>query len=183
MERYNLVVIGCRFGRPRRRPAVPDWAPASRWPKNTRFRSRRKAARPWRACGDCLHWLRAFESAPAAAKAPRRARSGPLRDPGRQRSGSAGSRTVMDRSMPSRPTSAPADSVERFEGSASTSFRHGQAQRLKEVSEVNGTTVWGRHVVVATASPGRTSAHSRPRGDGLLTNESVWHARALPPAS
>lgn len=86
--------------------------------------------------------------------------------------------------MSARPKrgSAPHDSVERFTGLGVEV--HLSAGRLRSAHEVtltvNGATIWGRHIVLATGSrprvpdvPGLTEA-------GFLTNETVFDCDRLP---
>ncbi|MGZ6989201.1 MAG: dihydrolipoyl dehydrogenase family protein, partial [Thermoanaerobaculia bacterium] len=55
----------------------------------------------------------------------------------------------------------------------------GRLRSAHEV-EVNGTAVWGRHVVIATGSRANIPPIPGLEETGYLTNESVWHTRVLP---
>jgi len=75
---------------------------------------------------------------------------------------------------------APNDSVERFTGlGVDVLLGAGRLKSPHEV-DVNGTTVWGRHVVVATGSRPRVPRVPGLAEAGYQTNESVFDLRALP---
>jgi pyruvate/2-oxoglutarate dehydrogenase complex dihydrolipoamide dehydrogenase (E3) component len=75
---------------------------------------------------------------------------------------------------------APNDCVERFTGlGVDVLLGTGRLRSAHEV-EVNGKTVWGRHVVLATGSRPRIPDIPGLAEAGFLTNESVFDLRALP---
>ena len=183
MERYNLVVIGAGSG------GLVVAAGGSGL--GARVALVEKHTLPFtpeggtlvRAMGgDCLQYgcvpskalLRAGKAAHAAREAGRFAIRG-ASDPGPQDLGA-----VMDYVHGAQARIAPADSVERFEGlGVDVLLGTGRLKSAHEV-EVNGTTVWGRHVVVATGSRANIPPIPGLEETGYLTNESVWHARTLP---
>ncbi|MDL2718812.1 MAG: FAD-dependent oxidoreductase, partial [Acidobacteriota bacterium] len=183
MERYNLVVIGGGSGGLvvaaggaglGARVALVEkhvlpYAPVGRAPVQGMG-------------GDCLQYgcvpskalIRAGKAAHAAREAGRFAIRG-ASDPGPQDLAA-----VMDHVHGVQAHIAPADSVERFEGlGVDVLLGAGKLRSAHEV-EVNGTTVWGRHVVVATGSRANIPPIPGLEEAGYLTNESVWHARTLP---
>ena len=183
MERYNLVVIGGGSGG--LVVAAGGSALGARIAlaeKHTLpFTSERGTA--IRAMGgDCLQYgcvpskalLAAAKAVHAARGAGRFAIRG-VHDPGPQDLGA-----VMDYVHGAQAHIAPADSVERFEGlGVDVLLGAGRLESAHEV-DVNGTIVWGRHVVIATGSRANIPPIPGLEETGYLTNESVWYARNLP---
>ena len=183
MERYNLVVIGGGSGGLvvaaggaglGARVALVEkhvlpYAPAGRAPVRGMG-------------GDCLQYgcvpSKALLAAAKAAHAARDAARFGIRgagDPGAQDLG-----PVMDWVRSAQAAIAPNDSVERFTGlGVDVLLGEGRLKSAHEV-EVNGTTVWGRHIVVATGSRPRIPRVPGLAEAGFLTNESVFDLRALP---
>jgi pyruvate/2-oxoglutarate dehydrogenase complex dihydrolipoamide dehydrogenase (E3) component len=132
--------------------------------------------------GDCLQYgcvpSKALLAAAKAVHAARGAGRFGIRgvaDPGPQDLGA-----VMDRVRAAQAAIAPNDSVERFTGlGVDVLLGAGRLKSAHEV-EVNGTTVWGRHVVVATGSRARIPDVPGLAEAGFLTNESVFDLAALP---
>ncbi|HEX7616163.1 MAG TPA: FAD-dependent oxidoreductase [Thermoanaerobaculia bacterium] len=183
MERYNLVVIGAGSGglvvaaggsglgarvalvEKHALPFTPD------------------GGTPVRAMGgDCLQYgcvpskalLRAAKAAHAAREAGRFAIRG-VSAPGPQDLGA-----VMDYVRGVQAHIAPADSVERFEGLGVDVFLGTGTLKSAHEVDVNGTTVWGRHVVVATGSRARIPGVPGLAEAGYLTNETVFGLKTLP---
>ncbi len=128
--------------------------------------------------GDCLQYgCVPSKALLAAAKAAHAARFG-IRgagDPGPQDLG-----PVMERVRAAQAAIAPNDSVERFTGlGVDVLLGAGRLKSPHEV-EVNGTTVWGRNVVVATGSRARIPDVPGLADSGFLTNESIFDLRVLP---
>jgi len=183
MERYNLVVIGAGSG------GLVVAAGGSGLGARVVLAEKHtlpftpEGGRAVRAMGgDCLQYgcvpskalLRAAKAAHAAREAGRFAIRG-VNDPGPQDLGA-----VMDYVHGAQAHIAPADSVERFEGlGVDVLLGAGRLRSAHEV-EVNGTTVWGRHVVIATGSRANIPPIPGLEETRYLTNESVWHARSLP---
>jgi len=118
--------------------------------------------------------LRAAKAAHAARGAARFGIRG-AGDPGVQDLGA-----VMDWVRSAQTAIAPNDSVERFTGlGVDVLLGAGHLKSAHEV-EVNGTTVWGRHIVVATGSRPRVPRVPGLAEAGFLTNESVFDLSALP---
>jgi pyruvate/2-oxoglutarate dehydrogenase complex dihydrolipoamide dehydrogenase (E3) component len=132
--------------------------------------------------GDCLQYgcvpSKALLAAAKAVHAARRAGRFGIRggsDPGPQDLGA-----VMEYVARTQAEIAPNDSVERFTGlGVDVLLGAGRLKSAHEV-EVAGTTVWGRHIVVATGSRARIPDVSGLAEAGFLTNESVFDLRALP---
>jgi pyruvate/2-oxoglutarate dehydrogenase complex dihydrolipoamide dehydrogenase (E3) component len=183
MERYNLVVIGGGSGglvvaaggaglgarvALAEKHAVP-YAPEGRAPVRGMG-------------GDCLQYGCVPSKALLAAAKAVHAVGGAARfgirgagEPGRQDLGA-----VMERVRAAQAAIAPNDSVERFTGLGVDVLLG--AARLKSAHEVevNGTTVWGRHIVLATGSRPRVPDLPGLAEAGFLTNESVFDLAALP---
>jgi pyruvate/2-oxoglutarate dehydrogenase complex dihydrolipoamide dehydrogenase (E3) component len=132
--------------------------------------------------GDCLQYgCVPSKALIAAAKAVHAARGAGrfgirgIADPGPQNLGA-----VMEWVHTAQAAIAPNDSVERFTGlGVDVLLGAGRLKSGHEV-EVNGTTVWGRHVVVATGSrPHVPPVPGLPQA-GFLTNESIFDLAALP---
>ncbi|MBK9062427.1 MAG: FAD-dependent oxidoreductase [Acidobacteria bacterium] len=183
MERYNLVVIGGGSG-----GLVVAAGGAG---LGARVALVEKHVLPYEPVGrapvqgmggDCLQYgcvpSKALLAAAKAAHAARRAARFGIRgisDPGPQDLA-----PVMDWVRSAQAEIAPNDCVERF-GSLGVDVLLGTG-RLKSAHEVevNGTTVWGRHIVVATGSRPRVPRIPGLAEAGFLTNESVFDLRALP---
>ncbi len=183
MERYNLVVIGGGSGGlvvaaggaglgarvALAEKHVLPYAPAGRAPVQGMG-------------GDCLQYgcvpSKALLAAAKAVHAARGAGRFGIRgigDPGPQDLAA-----VMDRVRAAQAEIAPNDSVERFTGlGVDVLLGAGRLKSAHEV-EVDGTTVWGRHVVVATGSRARIPRVPGLAEAGFLTNESVFDLAALP---
>jgi pyruvate/2-oxoglutarate dehydrogenase complex dihydrolipoamide dehydrogenase (E3) component len=183
MERYNLVVIGAGSGGLVVAAGGSGLGARVALAEKHALPFTSEAGKTVRAMGgDCLQYgcvpskalLRAAKAAHAAREAGRFAIRG-VNDPGPQDLGA-----VMDYVHHAQAHIAPADSVERFEGlGVDVLLGKGSLKSAHEV-EVNGTTVWGRHVVVATGSRANIPPIPGLEETGYLTNESVWHARTLP---
>lgn len=93
-------------------------------------------------------------------------------------------KSVMDYVRAARARIAPHDSVERFTGLGVDV--HLSAGRLKSAHEVTlvgeGTTVWSRHIVLATGSRPRIPDVPGLGDAGFLTNETVFDCDRLPAA-
>ncbi|HQQ78089.1 MAG TPA: FAD-dependent oxidoreductase [Thermoanaerobaculia bacterium] len=183
MERYNLVVIGGGSG-----GLVVAAGGAG---LGARVALVEKHVLPYEPAGrapvqgmggDCLQYgcvpSKALLAAAKAVHAARGAGRFGIRgagDPGVQDLG-----PVMKWVRSVQAEIAPNDCVERF-GSLGVDVLLG-AGRLKSAHEVevNGTTVWGRNVVVATGSRARIPDAPGLAEAGFLTNESVFDLRALP---
>ena len=183
MERYNLVVIGGGSGGLvvaaggaglGARVALVEkhvlpYAPEGRAPVQGMG-------------GDCLQYgcvpSKALLAAAKAVHAVRGATRFGIRgagEPGEQDLG-----PVMDWVRSVQAEIAPNDCVERFTGlGVDVLLGAGRLKSAHEV-EVNGTTVWGRHVVIATGSRPRVPRAPGLAEAGFLTNESVFDLRALP---
>ena len=183
MERYNLVVIGGGSGGlvvaaggaglgarvALAEKHVLPYAPVGRAPVQGMG-------------GDCLQYgcvpSKALLAAAKAARAARTAARFGIRgvsDPGPQDLAA-----VMDWVRSVQAEIAPNDCVERFTGlGVDVLLGAGRLRSAHEV-EVNGTTVWGRHVVVATGSRPRVPRVPGLAEAGFLTNESVFDLRSLP---
>jgi pyruvate/2-oxoglutarate dehydrogenase complex dihydrolipoamide dehydrogenase (E3) component len=183
MERYNLVVIGGGSGGlvvaaggaglgarvALAEKHVLPFAPEGRAPVQGMG-------------GDCLQYgcvpskalLAAGKAAHAAREAGRFAIRG-VSDPGPQDLAA-----VMDYVGRVQASIAPNDCVERF-ASLGVDVLLGTG-RLKSAHEVdvNGKTVWGRHVVIATGSRARIPDVPGLAEAGFLTNETIFGLRALP---
>ena len=175
MERYNLVVIGggsgglvvaaggAGLGRPRR----------ARREARAALHAGGRDARPGDGRRLPAVRLRALQGAAARREGRARRARGAARfgDPRRLRPGPAGSRRRDGLgALARRPQIAPNDSVERFTGlGVDVLLGAGRLKSAHEV-EVNGTTVWGRHVVVATGSRAVIPRDPRPRR-GRLPHE------------
>ena len=183
MERYNLVVIGGGSG-----GLVVAAGGAS---LGARVALAEKHVLPYAPPGrapvqgmggDCLQYgcvpSKALLAAAKAVHAVRGAGRFGIRgalDPGVQDLG-----PVMDRVRSTQAVIAPNDSVERFSGlGVDVLIGAGRLKSPHEV-EVNGTTVWGRHVVLATGSRPRIPEMPGLAGSAFLTNESVFDLAALP---
>src|SRR5450759_5142642 len=183
MERYNLVVIGAGSGGLVVAAGGSGLGARVALVEKHTLPFTPEGGTPVRAMGgDCLQYgcvpskalLRAGKAAHAAREAGRFAIRG-ASDPGPQDLGA-----VMDYVHGAQARIAPADSVERFEGlGVDVLLGTGTLKSAHEV-EVNGTTVWGHHVVVATGSRANIPPIPGLEETGYLTNESVWHARTLP---
>jgi pyruvate/2-oxoglutarate dehydrogenase complex dihydrolipoamide dehydrogenase (E3) component len=183
MERYNLVVIGAGSG-----GLVVAAGGAG---LGARVALVEKHALPFTPeggatvrgmGGDCLHYgcvpSKALLAAAKAVHAARGAGRFGIRgvpDPGPQDLG-----RVMDWVRSAQAAIAPNDCVERFTGlGVDVLLGTGRLVSAHEV-EVNGTTVWGRHVVLATGSRPRIPDIPGLAEAGFLTNESVFDLAALP---
>jgi len=183
MERYNLVVIGAGSG-----GLVVAAGGAS---LGARVALAEKHVLPFAPeggapvrgmGGDCLQYgcvpSKALLAAAKAVQAARGAARFGIRgvgDPGPQDLG-----PVMDRVRSAQAAIAPNDSVERFTGlGVDVLLGTGRLKSAHEV-EVNGTTVWGRHVVLATGSRARIPGVPGLAEAGYLTNETVFDLTALP---
>jgi pyruvate/2-oxoglutarate dehydrogenase complex dihydrolipoamide dehydrogenase (E3) component len=132
--------------------------------------------------GDCLQYgcvpSKALLAAAKAVHAARGAARFGIRgagDPGPQDLG-----PVMEWVRAAQAAIAPNDSVERFTGlGVDVLLGAGSLKSAHEV-EVNGTTVWGRHVVVATGSRARIPRVPGLAEAGFLTNDTVFDLAALP---
>ena len=183
MERYNLVVIGGGSGglvvaaggaSLGARVALAEKHAVSYTPEGSA---------PVRGMGgDCLQYgcvpSKALLAAAKAVHAVRGAARFGIRgagEPGVQDLGA-----VMERVRAAQAEIAPNDSVERFTGLGVDVLLG--AARLKSAHEVevNGTTVWGRHVVLATGSRPRVPDLPGLAQACFLTNESVFDLAALP---
>jgi pyruvate/2-oxoglutarate dehydrogenase complex dihydrolipoamide dehydrogenase (E3) component len=183
MERYNLVVIGAGSGGLVVAAGGSGLGARVALVEKHALPFTPEGGTPVRAMGgDCLQYgcvpskvlLRAAKAAHAAREAGRFAIRG-VSDPGPQDLGA-----VMDYVQGAQARIAPADSVERFEGlGVDVLLGMGKLKSAHEV-EVNGTTVWGRHIVVATGSRAKIPPIPGLEETGYLTNESVWRARTLP---
>ena len=183
MERYNLVVIGGGSG------GLVVAAGGAGLGARVALAEKHVLAfvppggSPVRGMGgDCLQYgcvpSKALLAAAKAVHAARGAGRFGIRgigDPGPQDLGA-----VMDRVREAQAAIAPNDSVERFTGlGVDVLLGTGRLKSAHEV-EVNGTTVWGRHVVVATGSRARIPRIPGLAEAGFLTNETVFDLRALP---
>ena len=183
MERYNLVVIGGGSG-----GLVVAAGGAG---LGARVALVEKHVLPYEPVGrapvqgmggDCLQYgcvpSKALLAAAKAVHAARGAARFGIRgggDPGVQDLG-----PVMDWVRSAQAEIAPNDCVERFAGlGVDVLLGAGQLKSAHEV-EVNGTTVWGRNIVVATGSRARIPDAPGLAEAGFLTNESVFDLRALP---
>ncbi|MBK9064932.1 MAG: FAD-dependent oxidoreductase [Acidobacteria bacterium] len=183
MERYNLVVIGGGSG-----GLVVAAGGAG---LGARVALVEKHVLPYEPVGrapvqgmggDCLQYgcvpSKALLAAAKAAHAARRAARFGIRgsgDPGVQDLG-----PVMDWVRSAQAEIAPNDCVERFASlGVDVLLGVGRLKSAHEV-EVNGTTVWGRNIVVATGSRARIPDAPGLAEAGFLTNESVFDLRALP---
>ncbi|MCC6130741.1 MAG: mercuric reductase [Acidobacteria bacterium] len=169
MEKFNIVVIGAGSG------GLVVAAGA------TGLGARVALVEKHRMGGDCLNTgCVPSKALLAAAKTVQHARDASrlglsLPDPGPQNW-----KAIQAWVRASQAHIAPHDSVERFTGLGVEVFQG--AARLKSAHEVevNGQTLWGRHIVVATGSraagppiPGLLEA-------GFLTNETVFEIEARP---
>ena len=184
MERYNLVVIGAGSG------GLVVAAGGSGLGARVALAEKHalpftpEGGEPVRAMGgDCLQYgCVPVEGAPPRREGrARRARGGPLRDPRRLRPGPAGPRRRHGlRARARRPTSPrPTPSSASTGLGVDVLLGAGTLKSAHEV-EVNGTTVWGRHVVVATGSRREHPGDSRPRGDRLPHERIGLRPRTLP---
>ncbi len=183
MERYNLVVIGGGSGglvvaaggaALGARVALAEkhvlpYAPPNRAPVRGMG-------------GDCLQYgcvpSKALLAAAKAAHAARDAGRFGIRGGGDTGPEDLGA--VMGWVRSAQAAIAPNDSVERFTGlGVDVLLGAGRLKSAHEV-EVNGTTVWGRHVVIATGSRARVPHVPGLAEAGFLTNESVFDLAALP---
>jgi pyruvate/2-oxoglutarate dehydrogenase complex dihydrolipoamide dehydrogenase (E3) component len=183
MERYNLVVIGGGSG-----GLVVAAGGAG---LGARVALAEKHVLPYAQSGgasvqgmggDCLQYgcvpSKALLAAAKAAHAARGAARFGIRgagDPGVQDLG-----PVMDWVRSAQAAIAPNDCVERFTGlGVDVLLGAGRLKSAHEV-EVNDTTVWGRHIVIATGSRARIPDVPGLAEAGFLTNESVFDLHALP---
>ena len=183
MERYNLVVIGAGSG------GLVVAAGGSGLGARVALAEKHvlpftpEGGTPVRAMGgDCLQYgcvpskalLRAAKAAHAARETGRFAIRG-VSDPGPQ-----DLKAVMDYVRGAQAEISPADSVERFTGlGVDVLLGAGRLKSAHEV-EVAGTTVWGKHVVIATGSRAMIYPIPGLEDAGYLTNESVFSATKLP---
>jgi pyruvate/2-oxoglutarate dehydrogenase complex dihydrolipoamide dehydrogenase (E3) component len=183
MERYNLVVIGGGSGGLVVAAGGAGLGARVALVEKHTLPFTPHGGTPVRAMGgDCLQYgcvpskalLRAGKAAHAAREAGRFAIRG-VNDPGPQDLGA-----VMDYVHEAQAHISPADSVERFTGlGVDVLLGAGRLKSAHEV-EVGGTTVWGRHIVIATGSRANIPPIPGLEEAGYLTNESVWHERKLP---
>lgn len=182
MERYNIVVIGAGSGGlVVAAGGAGLGARVALVEKHTLdFTKDGKAIQAMG--GDCLHFgcvpskalIRAAKAAQQSREAHRFAIRGAA-DPGPQDLGA-----VMDYVNGRQAHIAPHDSVERFSGLGVEVFQgFGKLKSAHEV-EVNGKTLWGRHVVIATGSRAMIYPIPGLEETGYLTNETVFSARKLP---
>jgi pyruvate/2-oxoglutarate dehydrogenase complex dihydrolipoamide dehydrogenase (E3) component len=172
MERYNLIVLGAGSGG----LTVAAGGAA--------VGARVALLEKHRMGGDCLNYgcvpSKAFLRAAKVARALRTASTYGI---------SAGTtatmhdlKPVMEYVRAARATIAPHDSAERFTGLGIDV--HLCAGRLKSAHEVTlvgeGTTIWGRQIVLATGSRPRVPDVPGLREAGFLTNESVFDCDRLP---
>jgi pyruvate/2-oxoglutarate dehydrogenase complex dihydrolipoamide dehydrogenase (E3) component len=183
MERYNLVVIGAGSGGLVVAAGGAGLGARVALAEKHVLTFTPDGGTPVRAMGgDCLQYgcvpskalLRAAKAAHAAREAHRFAIRG-VSDPGPQ-----DIMAVMDYVRHAQAEISPMDSVERFSGlGVDVLLGAGRLRSAHEV-EVDGTAVWGRHVVIATGS--RAMIHPIPglEETGYLTNESVFSVTKLP---
>lgn len=169
MERFDVVVVGAGSG------GLVVAAGAAGLGARVALVERNRMG------GDCLNTgCVPSKALLAAAKAVQHARDArrlglALPDPGPQ-----DWKAVQAWVRASQARIAPHDSVERFTGLGVEVFPGGATLRSAHEVEVNGRTLWGRHVVVATGSrptvppvPGLAEA-------GFLTNETVFEVEERP---
>ncbi|HUM02671.1 MAG TPA: FAD-dependent oxidoreductase [Thermoanaerobaculia bacterium] len=182
MERYNLVVLGAGSGglvvaaggaSLGARVALVEKHPIDYPGPSGSVRA---------MGGDCLHTgcvpskalLRAAKAAHEARETSRFGLAGPG-DPGPQDLGA-----VMDWVRSRQTAIAPHDSIARFRELGVEVFEgEGRLESAHEVT-VNGTTLRGRHVVIATGSRPRVPKIPGLAEGGFLTNETVFGLRKLP---
>jgi pyruvate/2-oxoglutarate dehydrogenase complex dihydrolipoamide dehydrogenase (E3) component len=182
MERYNLVVIGAGSG------GLVVAAGGASLGARVALVEKHPVDYPGpigsvRAMGgDCLNTgcvpskalIRAAKAAKHAGETQRFGVRG-VSDPGRQDLG-----PVMDWVLSRQAYIAPHDSIERFSSLGAEVFEgEGRLVSAHEV-EVNGTRLWGRHVVVATGSRPNVPPIPGLEETGYVTNETVFGLRTLP---
>ncbi len=169
MEKFNIVVIGAGSG------GLVVAAGA------TGLGARVALIERHRMGGDCLNTgCVPSKALLAAAKTVQHAREAQrlgltLPDPGPQ-----DWKAVQAWVRASQAHIAPHDSVERFTGLGVEVFQG--AARLKSAHEVevNGQTLWGRHIVVATGSRATVPPIPGLLETGFLTNETVFEIESRP---
>lgn len=183
MERYNLVVIGGGSGGLVVAAGGAGLGARVALAEKHVLSYAQAGGAPVRGMGgDCLQYgCVPSKALLAAAKAVHAARTAArfgvrgVSDPGPQDLAA-----VMDRVRSAQAEIAPNDSVERFTGlGVDVLLGAGRLKSAHEV-EVDGTTVWGRNVVVATGSRARIPRVPGLAEAGFLTNESVFDLAALP---
>jgi pyruvate/2-oxoglutarate dehydrogenase complex dihydrolipoamide dehydrogenase (E3) component len=183
MERYNLVVIGAGSGGLVVAAGGASLGARVALVEKSVLPFRPPGAMPVQAMGgDCLQYgcvpskalLRVAKAVHAVREAPRFSVRG-VAAPGAQDLAAA-----EDYVRAAQAAIAPNDSVERFTGlGVDVMIGQGRLVSPHEVA-VGGTTVWGRHVVLATGSrplipdvPGLSEA-------GFFTNETIFDLKTLP---
>lgn len=169
MERFNVVVIGAGSG------GLVVAAGAAG------LGARVALVEKHRMGGDCLNTgCVPSKALLAAAKAVRHARDAhrlglSLPDPGPQEW-----KAVRAWVRSSQAHIAPHDSVERFTGLGVEVFQGAATLKSAHEVEVNGQTLWGRHVVVATGSRAAVPPIPGLAEAGFLTNETVFEVEERP---
>ena len=184
MERYNLVVIGAGSG------GLVVAAGGASLGARVALVEKHPIDYPGpegtvRAMGgDCLN----FGCVPSkalirAAKAARHSReAGRFGVQGAGDTGPQDLGAVMDWVLSRQAHIAPHDSIERFRGLGAEVFEGAGRLKSPHEVEVNGTALWGRHVVIATGSHARVPDVPGLREAGFVTNETVFGLRSLPGA-
>lgn len=172
MERYNVIVLGAGSG------GLTVAAGAAM------LSARVALLEKHRMGGDCLNYgcvpSKALLKAAKVAQTMRTAEAYGIRGAGPMPDQDL--RRVMDYVRAARARIAPHDSVERFSGLGVDV--HLAPGRLRSAHEVvlgaGGSTLWGRHVVLATGSRPFVPDLPGLRETGYLTNETVFDADRLP---
>jgi pyruvate/2-oxoglutarate dehydrogenase complex dihydrolipoamide dehydrogenase (E3) component len=170
VERFNLIVIGAGSG------GLVVAAGAAGLGARVALVEKHKMG------GDCLNYgcvpskalLRAAKAAQEAREAHRFGIRG-VADPGPQ-----DAKAVMDWVRAAQAKIAPHDSVERFAGLGVEVFLGAGRLRSAHEVEVEGKTLWGRHVVIATGSRAFIPDTPGLKEAGFLTNETIFDVEALP---
>jgi len=163
MEKYNIVVIGAGSG------GLVVAAGA------TGLGARVALAEKHRMGGDCLNTgCVPSKALLATAKALQHAREAHrfglrLPEPGPQ-----DWKAVQAYVRSTQAHIAPHDSVERFSGLGVEVFQGAAKLKSAHEVEVNGQTLWGRHIVVATGSRAAVPPIPGLAEAGFLTNETVF---------
>jgi pyruvate/2-oxoglutarate dehydrogenase complex dihydrolipoamide dehydrogenase (E3) component len=169
MEKFNVVVIGAGSG------GLVVAAGA------TGLGARVALAEKHRMGGDCLNTgCVPSKALLAAAKAVQHTRDAhrlglSLPDPGPQEW-----KAVQAWVRASQAHIAPHDSVERFTGLGVEVFQGAATLKSAHEVEVNGQTLWGRHIVVATGSRAAVPPIPGLAEAGFLTNETVFDIEERP---
>ncbi len=169
MEKFNIVVIGAGSG------GLVVAAGA------TGLGARVALAEKHRMGGDCLNTgCVPSKALLAAAKTVQHARDAhrlglTLPDPGPQ-----DWKAVQAYVRSTQAHIAPHDSVERFTGLGVEVFQGAAKLKSAHEVEVNGQTLWGRHVVVATGSRAAVPPIPGLAEAGFLTNETVFEIAERP---